>query len=154
VGIAAIYSDTVIGFGGQSLTASIVTMSILGALVMYVISMLSLFRLRRLEPGLARPFKAFGHPYVPAIALLLAITSLAALVYYNRLMSEGFLALFGLFACYFLATKKMRSNALEDPCLARALARNRRRVDLASLSGLRGSAARTPGPSPQRVPDR
>jgi amino acid transporter len=39
-------------------TASIVTLSAFGAIVMYIASMLSLFRLRRCEPDLERPFAA------------------------------------------------------------------------------------------------
>ena len=41
--------------GGQSLTANIVTMAVLGALLMYVLSMAALFKLRATEPRLARP---------------------------------------------------------------------------------------------------
>jgi ethanolamine permease len=41
LGIAAIYSDESIPFGGQTLTANIVTMSIFGAIVMYIVSMLA-----------------------------------------------------------------------------------------------------------------
>ncbi len=54
VGIVAIYSDSLVTIAGQSLTASIVTMAVFGALVMYGMSMASLFRLRRREPNLAR----------------------------------------------------------------------------------------------------
>ena len=50
VGIAAIYSDELIKIGGQTLTANIVTMSVFGAILMYILSMLSLFKLRRSEP--------------------------------------------------------------------------------------------------------
>jgi len=58
IGIAAIYSDELIQFGGQTLTANIVTMAVFGAILMYILSMLSLFKLRRSEPGMARPFRA------------------------------------------------------------------------------------------------
>ncbi|MDI9674962.1 amino acid permease, partial [Pseudomonas aeruginosa] len=44
VGIAAIYSDELIQFGGQTLTANIVTMSVFGAIVMYIVSMAALFK--------------------------------------------------------------------------------------------------------------
>jgi ethanolamine permease len=83
VGILAIYSDAVISIAGQSLTASIVTMSVLGALVMYVMSMLSLFRLRSREPGLERPFRAPLYPYAPAFALAMSVIALVAVIYYN-----------------------------------------------------------------------
>jgi ethanolamine permease len=58
VGIAAIFSDELLSFGGQSLTANIVTMAVLGALLMYVLSMAALFKLRASEPGLPRPYRA------------------------------------------------------------------------------------------------
>ena len=45
IGILAIYSDTLFQIGGQTLTANIVTMSVLGALLMYILSMIALFRL-------------------------------------------------------------------------------------------------------------
>lgn len=43
VGIIAIFSDQYVQFAGQALTANIVTMSVFGAIVMYIISILSLF---------------------------------------------------------------------------------------------------------------
>lgn len=58
IGIAAIFSDDIISINGQSLTATLVTMSVFGALTMYLLSMISLFRLRLKEPALSRPI---GH---------------------------------------------------------------------------------------------
>jgi len=55
--------------------------------------MASLFKLRRTEPELARPFKAWGYPVVPAIALGLALVALAAMIYYNFLIFLIFLAM-------------------------------------------------------------
>ena len=83
VGIAAIYSDRVITIGGQPLTASIVTLSALGAIVMYIVSLVGLLRLRRSEPGLIRPFRTPLYPAFPLIALALAAMSLISIVYYN-----------------------------------------------------------------------
>jgi len=96
VGIAAIYSDSVLSFGGQPLTANIVTMSVLGALTMYILSMAALFRLRHREPDLARPFRAPLYPFFPALAIGLAAISLIAIVYYNALVSTLFAGLFAL----------------------------------------------------------
>jgi ethanolamine permease len=56
-------------------------MAVLGALVMYVLSMLSLFALRRQEPALARPFAVPGYPVVPLVAVGLAGVGLGVLVY-------------------------------------------------------------------------
>jgi ethanolamine permease len=95
VGIAAIYSDKVVTIAGQPLTASIVTMSALGAIVMYITSMLSLFRLRRREPQLLRPFRTPFYPLFPLIALIIASISLVAIVYFNPVVS-GVFAVLGL----------------------------------------------------------
>jgi ethanolamine permease len=94
VGIAAIYSDNLLSFGGQPLTANIVTMSVLGALTMYLLSMAALFRLRRSEPDLHRPFRAPLYPFFPALAIGLASISLIAVIYYNALVSALFAGLF------------------------------------------------------------
>jgi ethanolamine permease len=93
IGVAAIYSDKLIGIAGQSLTASIVTMSVFGALVMYIMSMASLFRLRQVEPGLDRPFRAPFYPYAPGFALAMSVVALAAMIYYNLAIFLVFLAL-------------------------------------------------------------
>jgi ethanolamine permease len=95
VGIAAIYSDSLITLGGQPLTANIVTMSVLGALVMYAVSMLALFRLRRTEPELERPFRARLYPFAPIWTLAGVVVCLASIIYYNRLISLIFCGLLG-----------------------------------------------------------
>jgi len=94
VGIAAIWSDSLVTLGGQPLTANIVTMSVLGALAMYILSMAALFTLRRREPDLLRPFRAPLYPVFPALAMGLAAVALAAIVYYNALVSALFTGLF------------------------------------------------------------
>jgi ethanolamine permease len=72
-------------------TAQVIILSVLGALVMYIVSLVSLFALRRREPELARPFAVPGYPLVPLVALVLSLVSLGALVYYNLLVSGVFL---------------------------------------------------------------
>ncbi|WP_232630508.1 ethanolamine permease [Methylobacterium sp. Leaf118] len=95
VGIAAIYSDHLVSIAGQSLTASIVTMAVFGALTMYVTSMAALFRLRRSEPDLPRPYRAPLYPLAPAFALAMAVICLMALVIYNPLIFALFAAAMG-----------------------------------------------------------
>ena len=104
VGIAAIFSDNLIVIGGLPLTANIVTMSVFGAIVMYIISMAALFKLRKTEPTLERPFSAPLYPFAPALALGLAVLCLVAMVYYNTLLSFIFLGLFVAGFIYFKAT--------------------------------------------------
>jgi ethanolamine permease len=101
IGIAAILSDGVVQIQGMSLTAAMITMSVFGAIVMYVMSMLSLFKLRRSEPHLERSFRAPGYPVVPGIALVLALVCLAAMVWFNPLVTAIFsgLMLLGIGSC-------------------------------------------------------
>ncbi|MFJ3053510.1 ethanolamine permease [Pseudomonas nitroreducens] len=93
VGIAAIFSDSLISLQGMTLTAAMITMSVFGAIVMYIMSMFSLFKLRRSEPDLERSFRAPGYPVVPAIALVLALVCLAAMLWFNSVIASVFLVL-------------------------------------------------------------
>lgn len=43
---------------------------IFAALVFYLLTTVALFRLRRLQPDLPRPVKAFGYPVVPALYIV------------------------------------------------------------------------------------
>ncbi|KEZ64404.1 ethanolamin permease, partial [Pseudomonas syringae pv. syringae FF5] len=86
IGIAAIYSDGLINLSGMTLTAAMITMAVFGAIVMYIMSMLSLFKLRKTEPDLERAFRAPGYPVVPGIALALAVVCLVAMAWFNALI--------------------------------------------------------------------
>ncbi len=64
-------------------TAEIITISVFGALTLYLISMVSILVLRRNEPELERPFKTPFFPYFPWIALIIAAISMISMMYYN-----------------------------------------------------------------------
>ncbi len=117
VGIAAIYSDGLINLGGMSLTAAMITMAVFGAIVMYIMSMLSLFKLRRSEPNLERSFRAPGYPIVPGIALVLAVVCLVAMAWFNALIGLIFLAFMVVGFLYFLLTGASRARAPADAML-------------------------------------
>ncbi len=112
VGIAAIFSDEFVKFGGQPLTANIVTMSVFGAIVMYILSMASLFRLRIKTPSLDRPFHAPLYPVFPAFALVASLICLMTMVYFNRLMAAMFVGLMAIGYAYYLSTRRRRTEAL------------------------------------------
>ncbi|WP_080239518.1 ethanolamine permease [Spirosoma rigui] len=82
-------------------TGEIITLSVFGALGMYIMSLLSLFHLRRTEPNLVRSYRTPFYPYVPMVALLLSVVCLLAISYYNPVLTlvfGGLLALsWGLF---------------------------------------------------------
>lgn len=76
-------------------TAEIITLSVFGALVLYVVSMLAFFRLRASEPELERPFRAPFHPYFPGIALVLAAVCLVSLAVDQPRIAGVFVVLLG-----------------------------------------------------------
>lgn len=114
IGIAAIFSDGLINLQGMSLTAAMITMAVFGAIVMYLMSMMSLFRLRKIAPEMERSFRAPGYPVVPAIALILAAVCLVAMVWFNLVIFGVFVLFMACGYLYFMATKVQRSNAPKD----------------------------------------
>ena len=119
IGIIAIFSDGVINLQGMSLTAAMITIAVFGAIVMYIMSMLSLFRLRRLEPNLTRTYRAPFYPVVPGIALVLAVLCLIAMVWFNQVITAIFLVMMFIGFVYFSQTKHQRETAEKDLMLVR-----------------------------------
>jgi ethanolamine permease len=95
VGVIAIFGDSVLTLAHQNLTASIVTLSVFGALTAYVISMASLFRLRGSAPDMPRPYRAPGYPWAPGLALCLAVMCLGAMIWLNREIFVVFVVIMG-----------------------------------------------------------
>ena len=120
VGMVAVFSDQLVSFGGMSLTANIVTMAVLGALVMYIVSMASLFKLRQNEPMLDRPYRAPFYPVFPAIALICGVVCLFAVVYFNPMLTVLFLVLMAMAYLYFRVTSAQRDAAPQDAMLGTA----------------------------------
>jgi ethanolamine permease len=77
-------------------TGDIILVSIFGALTLYLVSTLALFRLRRLEPDLPRPYRTPGYPVVPAVALLLTVVALAAMIVTRPALFALYVALLGI----------------------------------------------------------
>jgi ethanolamine permease len=119
IGIGAIFSDNLVKPGGQTLTASIVTMSVFGAITMYIVSMLSLFKLRRSAPGMARPYRTPLYPFFPAFALCSALVCMGTMVYYNALIFALFAAFMAIGYGYFRLTHSARAAHLPAPDLTR-----------------------------------
>lgn len=118
IGIIAIFSDEWVSFGGQTLTANIVTMSVFGAIVMYLTSMAALFKLRQSEPDLVRTYRAPFYPVFPAIAFGLGLVCLFAMVWFNGMLTLLFLALMALAYGYFRMTAGQRDAAAPDEMLS------------------------------------
>jgi ethanolamine permease len=68
-------------FSGK--TNDLIILSAMGATSMYIVSMFSLFTLRKNNPALVRPFKVPYYPILPMIALVLGLLCMVAMFYFN-----------------------------------------------------------------------
>jgi ethanolamine permease len=64
-------------------TGEVITVAVFGALTIYIISMLSLIRLRKTHPEMDRPFRVPFYPLFPVVALVISTLSLIAVAVYN-----------------------------------------------------------------------
>ena len=96
----------------QSLTANIITLACFGSITMYIISMMSLFRLRKTEPELERPYKAICYPAFPAIALVGAVICFALMIYYNFNVFVAFVIIMAVCYGYYLYNRKNISDVV------------------------------------------
>ena len=91
-------------------TSKLVILSTIGAVVVYIISMLSLFRLRQTQPTLPRSFRAPFYPVFPGIALLLAVVTLGAMLYFYSWLSLLFFGGLLVVGILFYASGKYRKS--------------------------------------------
>lgn len=89
-------------------TDQAITLSALGAALLYILSMVSLLTLRRRDPGLERPYRAPGYPVLPIVALALALLCLCAIVYSAPLLAVACLVIYALFIGYYLKWARPR----------------------------------------------
>ena len=82
-------------------TSEMITLATFGALTIYILSLISFFYLRKLEPRLERPFRTPLYPFTPALALIIAIFALGAMVYFNLLLGAIYLSLLAAGSLYF-----------------------------------------------------
>jgi len=74
-------------------TGQVITLSAIGAVAMYIISMISLFVLRKKEPEADRPFVTPYYPWFPGIALGLSVFSFFAIAWFNPMETGIFIVL-------------------------------------------------------------
>ena len=89
-------------------TSEIITISVFGALTLYIVSMIALLRLRKKEPQLERPFKVPFYPFFPVTALIIAVISFVAMTIFNFSLAIIFFLL--MIICY-LAFKLIKTKA-------------------------------------------
>ncbi|MBT8220702.1 MAG: ethanolamine permease [Bacteroidia bacterium] len=85
----ALIFNTIVGiialFTGK--TGEIITIACFGALTLYIVSMVSILKLRKKEPDLDRPFKVPYFPVTPIIALVIASIAFVAITVYNPFLA-------------------------------------------------------------------
>ncbi|MET6998026.1 ethanolamine permease [Chitinophaga defluvii] len=82
-------------------TSEIITLSVFGALTLYVISMISLIILRRKQPDMNRPFRVPFYPLFPIVVLVIATVSLLAMFVYNLKLGLIYIGILALSYCLF-----------------------------------------------------
>ena len=92
-------------------TADIITIAVFGALTLYIISMISLLRLRKTEPELLRPFKVPMYPAFPIVALVIAFVSMIAMTIFNFQLALIYLLIIGMtFTLFRIKNKIVKIN--------------------------------------------
>jgi ethanolamine permease len=97
IGLLCVYTGT---------TSYVITLSALGAIVVYLVSMVSLLLIRQREPAKVS-YNTPLYPFTPLLAMAISMVCLLAAVWYNPRISGIF---FGLLACSLIwmwASKKM-----------------------------------------------
>lgn len=100
----AVVVTTLVGLGAIAAgkTDEVITLSAMGAVLMYMMSMASLFKLRRSQPHMTRPFRAPVYPAFPAVALVLSAFCLVAMVVNTKpVLTVIFVGLMVACAAYF-----------------------------------------------------
>lgn len=87
----------------ESLLAMAAFLSLVGDSFIY----LALFILRRKEPDLPRPYRAFGYPFLPAVTLLVAVVLFIGYVASNTLISLYSIGILFLIYPVYLISKKL-----------------------------------------------
>ncbi len=74
-------------------TGEIITIACFGALSLYIISMVSMIKLRNSFPDMERPFKVPFYPLSPIIALVISSLALISITIYNPLLALIYIGL-------------------------------------------------------------
>jgi ethanolamine permease len=99
IGIIALFTNK---------TGEIITIAVIGALTIYIISMFTILKLRKTQPELNRPYKVPLYPILPIVALFLSILALCSIIYFNSLLFGIYLLLLGF---SFIIFKKFYRNS-------------------------------------------
>ncbi len=86
--IANMLVGTLALFTGK--TAEIITIACFGALVLYILSLVSFFKLRATHPQMHRPYRVRFYPYAQGLALVIAVVALISMTWFNHVLAGIF----------------------------------------------------------------
>lgn len=91
------------------LTSTVITISVFGSIMLYLLSLISLFILRQKEPALKRPFKV-SYPVVPIISMIMVLFSLYAVFISSLAVVKYVLMIYAVAIVYYFiwGNKKIR----------------------------------------------
>ena len=87
-------------------TGEIITIACFGALSLYIISMISILKLRQNHPDLERPFKVPLYPFTPIIALMIASVAFVAITFYNPILALIYFGILGVTYIWYRVSSK------------------------------------------------
>lgn len=77
-------------------TGEIITIACFGALSLYIVSMISILKLRKNHPDMDRPFKVPFFPVTPIVALVIASIAFIAITIYNPILALIYFGILGI----------------------------------------------------------
>lgn len=84
---------------------------ICAGLIFYILTILGVYRLRKLQPDLPRPYKVLGYPYLPAIYIVLAaFIAINLLIYKPAYCWPGMIIVLSGVPVYYLWKKVLKGN--------------------------------------------
>ncbi|MES2800550.1 MAG: amino acid permease [Bacteroidota bacterium] len=87
-----------------------------GSMLFYIVTILGLFRLRRTQATMPRPYKALGYPVIPALYLIFSVLICVSLAFFTFKDTIGSIVLILLgIPVYFIAFRK--DSAIEEELL-------------------------------------
>lgn len=103
-----------IGAAVTGLTSVVITISVFGAVALYLISLISFFVLRKKEPDLKRPFKVANGPLVGGISFAAGLFCLYSVIVYNLTAVKWVALIYGLAIIWYLVEGKKELRPFEE----------------------------------------
>ena len=80
-------------------------------LIFYILTIAGIFKLRRTQPDMPRPYKAFGYPFIPLLYIILAATICIVLLFYKPMYTwPGLIIVLAGIPIYYIVQKSNNAN--------------------------------------------